>query len=97
SRERLESELFGHEEGAFIGAGAARPGLLEAAHRGTLFLDDIGDLDFALQPKLLAALEERRCRRLGGVRDHHSDVRLIAATRADLARRAREGTFRADL
>src|SRR5262245_23335023 len=73
SRERLESELFGHEEGAFIGAGAARPGLLEAAHRGTLFLDDIGDLDFALQPKLLAALEERRCRRLGGVRDHHSD------------------------
>jgi DNA-binding NtrC family response regulator len=97
SRELLESELFGYEKGAFTGALAAKPGLLEAAHRGTLFLDEIGDLDLAVQPKLLTALEDRRFRRLGEVRDRHSDFRLIAATHCDLARRAREGTFRADL
>src|SRR5262249_6557144 len=97
SRELLESELFGHEKGAFTGALAAKPGLLEAAHLGTLFLDEIGDLDLAVQPKLLTALEDRRFRRLGEVRDRHSDFRLIAATHCDLARRVRQGTFRADL
>jgi DNA-binding NtrC family response regulator len=97
SRELLESELFGHERGAFTGSTATKLGLLEVAHRGTLFLDEIGDLDLLVQPKLLTALEEKRFRRLGDVRDRHSSFRLIAATHHDLERQVREGRFRGDL
>jgi DNA-binding NtrC family response regulator len=97
SRELLESELFGHEKGAFTGAVAAKSGLLEVAHKGTLFLDEIGDIDPLVAPKLLTVLEEHRFRRLGEVRDRHVDVRLLAATHHDLARRAEEGAFRSDL
>jgi DNA-binding NtrC family response regulator len=97
SREFVESELFGHERGAFTGASAAKLGLLDVAHRGTAFLDEIGEIDLQLQPRLLKVLEEKRFRRLGDVRDHVVDIRLIAATNRDLARRARDGTFRADL
>lgn len=97
SREFVESELFGHERGAFTGAAAPKLGLLDIAHRGTAFLDEIGEIDLQLQPRLLKVLEEKRFRRLGGVRDHVVDIRLVAATNRDLARRAREGTFRSDL
>jgi len=97
SREFVESELFGHERGAFTGASATKIGLLDLAHRGTAFLDEIGEIDLQLQPRLLKVLEEKRFRRLGDVRDHVVDIRLIAATNRDLARRSREGTFRSDL
>jgi len=97
SREFLETELFGHEKGAFTGAVAAKVGLLEAAHRGTVFLDEIGDMDPQIQPKLLKALEEKRFRRLGEVLDRKVDFRLIAATHQDLARLVQERLFRADL
>ncbi len=97
SRELLDSELFGHEKGAFTGAVAAKPGLLEVADRGTLFLDEIGDMDLAVQPKLLKVLEEQRFRRLGEVKDRHVDVRLVAATHQDLGAAVRERRFRSDL
>ena len=97
SRELLESELFGHEAGAFTGAAAAKQGLFEIAHQGSVFLDEIGDLDPQIQPKLLKVLEERRFRRLGDVRDRHVDMRLIAATHQDLDRLTREKKFREDL
>ena len=97
SREFLESELFGHEKGAFTGAISAKPGLFEVAHRGTLFLDEIGDVDPQVQPKLLKVLEEQQFRRLGEVRDRRVDVHLIAATHHDLLARVREGSFRSDL
>jgi len=97
SRELLESELFGHEKGAFTGAVARKMGLLEIAHRGTAFLDEIGDLDPQVQPKLLTVLEERRFRRLGAVRDQRVDVRLVAATNHDLAALVRDKKFRGDL
>jgi DNA-binding NtrC family response regulator len=97
SRELLESELMGHERGAFTGAVAAKQGLLEISHRGTLFLDEIGDMDPLVQAKLLTVLEEKRFRRLGDVRDRQVDVRLIAATHHDLAQLVREGRFRSDL
>jgi len=97
SREFLDTELFGHEKGAFTGATAAKPGLLEVAHRGSAFLDEIGDMDLAVQPKVLKVLEEKRFRRLGEVRDRHVDIRLIAATHRDLSALAREGLFRSDL
>ena len=97
SRELLESELFGHEKGAFTGAVAAKPGLFEAADRGTMFLDEIGDLHLDVQAKLLKALENKRFRRLGEVRERTVDVRLVAATHVDLAARVREGSFRTDL
>ncbi|MBX3156424.1 MAG: sigma-54-dependent Fis family transcriptional regulator [Deltaproteobacteria bacterium] len=97
SRELMESELFGHERGAFTGATSAKLGLLDVAHRGTAFLDEIGEIDPQLQPRLLKALEEKRFRRVGDVRDHSVDVRLIAATNRDLGRLAREGKFRSDL
>jgi DNA-binding NtrC family response regulator len=97
SKELLESELFGHEKGAFTGAVAAKPGLLEVAHRGTLFLDELGDMDPAVQPKLLKVLEEKRYRRLGEVRDRQVDVRLIAATHQDLGALVQGKTFRQDL
>jgi DNA-binding NtrC family response regulator len=97
SRELLESELFGHEKGAFTGAVTSKMGLLEIAHRGTVFLDEIGDSDPMVQAKLLKVLEDKRFRRLGDVRDRHVDVRLIAATHHDLHTLIQEGKFRSDL
>ena len=97
SREFLESELFGHEKGAFTGAVTAKPGLFEVVHRGTLFLDEIGDVDLNVQPKLLKVLEEKRFRRMGEVRDRFVDVRLIAATHRDLRRSIESNGFRSDL
>jgi DNA-binding NtrC family response regulator len=97
SRELLESELFGHQKGAFTGAVAAKPGLMEMAHRGTLFLDELGDVDIAVQAKLLTALEEMRFRRLGDVQDRRVDVRLVAATHRDLDELVATGKFREDL
>ncbi|MCC6773645.1 MAG: sigma-54-dependent Fis family transcriptional regulator [Gemmatimonadaceae bacterium] len=96
-RELLESELFGHERGAFTGAVAQKTGLVELAHRGTLFLDEVGDLELSLQPKLLKVLEEQAFRRVGAVRDRQVDVRLIAATHQDLPRLVSENKFRSDL
>ena len=93
----LDTELFGHERGAFTGAVAAKQGLFEVAHRGTLFLDEIGDVDPAVQPKLLKVLEEGHYRRLGEVRDRAVDVRLVAATHQDLGELVREKRFRSDL
>ena len=97
TREFLETELFGHEKGAFTGAVARKPGLLEIAHGGTIFLDEIGDVDPQVQPKLLKVLEERRYRMLGDVRERFVDIRLIAASHANLAELARVGRFRRDL
>ncbi len=97
SRELLETELFGHERGAFTGAVNAKQGLLEVGHRGVVFLDEIGDMDPAIQPKLLKALEEKTFRRLGDVRDRHVDVRLIASTNLDLEEAVRTKKFRDDL
>ena len=93
----LESEMFGHEKGAFTGAIAQRIGRLELAHLGTLFLDEIGDLPLELQPKLLRALQEKEIERLGGRKTIPVDVRLIAATNRDLAKMVKEGQFRSDL
>jgi DNA-binding NtrC family response regulator len=93
----LESELFGHERGAFTGAVATKPGLFELAHGGTLFLDEVGTLPLELQPKLLRALESRTIRRVGGQQDRKMDVRVIGATHVDLAAAAARGEFREDL
>src|ERR1035437_7101696 len=93
----LESELFGHEKGAFTGAIARKMGRLELAHEGTLFLDEVGDLPLDLQPKLLRALQEREIERLGGTKPIKVNVRLIAATNRDLAKMVAEKQFRADL
>jgi formate hydrogenlyase transcriptional activator len=93
----LESELFGHERGAFTGAVAQRIGRLEVAHKGTLFLDEVGDIPLQLQPKLLRVLQEREFERLGSARTVHSDFRLIAATHRHLVQMIPEGTFRMDL
>jgi DNA-binding NtrC family response regulator len=97
SRELVESELFGHRKGAFTGAVKDKPGLLEVAHHGTVFLDEIGDLDVQVQPKLLKALEDKRIRRVGDVAERSVDVRLVAATHQDLAQAVDEGRFRRDL
>jgi len=97
NRDFLESELFGHEKGAFTGAVNAKPGLLEVAHRGTIFLDEIGDIDPNVQPKLLKVVEEKKFRRMGDVRDRFVDVRLIAATHQDLRALIETKTFRSDL
>jgi PAS domain S-box-containing protein len=93
----LESELFGHEKGAFTGAIARKMGRLELAHQGTLFLDEVGEMPLDLQPKLLRALQEREIERLGGNRPIPVDVRLIAATNRDLAKMVAERQFRSDL
>jgi formate hydrogenlyase transcriptional activator len=93
----LESELFGHEKGAFTGAIAQTIGRFQAAHGGTLFLDEIGDLPLELQPKLLRVLQEQQYERLGSARTIRTDVRVIAATNQDLSRMVEEKTFRADL
>lgn len=93
----FESELFGHERGAFTGAHSARPGWFEQAHGGTIFLDEIGELPLALQAKLLRTLQEGTLVRLGGQREIRVDVRLVAATHRDLAQEAAAGRFRQDL
>ncbi|HXF06396.1 MAG TPA: sigma-54 dependent transcriptional regulator [Blastocatellia bacterium] len=97
SRELTESELFGHERGAFTGAVERKIGLFEAAGGGTLFLDEIGEMDQGVQAKLLNALEQKRFRRLGGVTEIEVDVRLIAATNRDLEQDVATGRFRKDL
>ena len=97
AREFLETELFGHEKGAFTGAVATKTGLLEVAHGGTVFLDEVGDMDLQIQPKLLKALEEKQFRRLGDVRDRRVDIRLIAATHQDLGQLVQDKKFRSDL
>ncbi len=95
--ELLESELFGHEKGAFTGAVGRRHGLLELAHEGTLFLDEVAEMSTAMQAKLLRALDRGEIRRLGGDRTLHVDVRVIAATNKDLSRAIASGDFRHDL
>lgn len=93
----VESELFGHEKGAFTGAIASRAGKIELANGGTLFLDEIGELPLDMQPKLLRALQEKRVTRVGGKRDIGSDFRLVSATNRDLLQEVKEGRFREDL
>ncbi len=96
-RELIESELFGHEKGAFTGAVASRPGRFELAHTGTLFLDEIGDMALDTQAKVLRVLQERRLERVGGSDSIDVDVRILSATHRDLAKEIREGRFREDL
>jgi transcriptional regulator with PAS, ATPase and Fis domain len=93
----LESELFGHERGAFTGAVQAKPGLMETAHGGTLFMDEVGELPLPTQAKLLRALETREVARLGSVKPRKVDVRFLAATNRDLEAEIERGTFRRDL
>jgi DNA-binding NtrC family response regulator len=93
----IESELFGHEKGAFSGAEAAKPGLFELAHLGTLFLDEVGELDARLQVKLLRVLDGVPYYRLGGTRKVSVDVRIVAATNRNLAAAVKQGLFRGDL
>lgn len=93
----LESELFGHEKGAFTGAIAQKAGRFEMADNGTLFLDEIGDIPLALQPKLLRVLQEQEFERLGSGRTHKVDVRVVAATHRDLDEMVKRSEFRSDL
>jgi DNA-binding NtrC family response regulator len=97
TRDLLESELFGHEKGAFTGAVQAKPGLLEVGHKGTIFLDEIGDMDLQVQGKLLKVLEEKTFRRLGDVRERTIDIHLITATHHNLQQTVQRSTFRQDL
>src|SRR5262249_11267590 len=93
----LESELFGHERGAFTGAISQRIGRFELAHRGTLFLDEVADIPLELQPKLLRVLQEQQFERLGSTRTQQVDVRLVAATNCDLEKMVGERQYRSDL
>jgi two-component system response regulator AtoC len=93
----LESELFGHEKGAFTDAGSRKAGLFEIANKGTIFLDEVGEMDPAMQAKLLKVLESKKLRHVGGTRNIDVDVRVIAATNRNLKEAIREGTFREDL
>lgn len=93
----LESELFGYEKGAFTGAGKTKKGLMELANGGTVFLDEIGELPLAMQAKLLTFLEDRRFKRVGGLRDIEVNVRVVAATNRDLEKEVETGAFREDL
>jgi DNA-binding NtrC family response regulator len=97
SRELLESELFGHQKGAFTGAVSNTIGFLEAANHGTLFLDEIGDMDPQIQAKILKVVEEKRFHRLGDVLERKADVQIIVATNRDLKKLVEEGSFRSDL
>src|SRR5207245_5084996 len=93
----LESELFGHEKGAFTGAISAKIGRLELADQGTLFLDEVGDIPLEIQPKLLRVLQEQEFERLGSTRTKKVDVRLVAATNRDLEKMIENREFRSDL
>src|SRR5439155_2983048 len=93
----IESELFGHERGAFTGATSLRAGAFEAAAGGTVLLDEIGELPLEMQPKLLRAIEQRVIRRVGSNEDRPMNVRIIAATNRDLEQEVRKGRFRSDL
>jgi DNA-binding NtrC family response regulator len=97
SRELLDTELFGHERGSFTGAVQNKMGLLEVAHKGAVFLDEIGDMDLQIQPRLLKVLEEKQFRRVGDIRDRSIDIRLIAATHHNLSALVRDSKFRSDL
>jgi DNA-binding NtrC family response regulator len=97
SRDLLESELFGYEKGAFTGAAGSKQGLVEAAHKGILFLDELGEMDLMVQPKLLKVLEDSRFRRLGDVRERIVDIQIIAATNRNLMQSVKEMKFREDL
>lgn len=97
SRELLESELFGHEKGAFTGAVASKPGLFELAHEGTIFFDEIAEMDASIQAKVLHVLEQKKFRRVGGVQEKEVDVRLVAATNRNLQGEIKRGRFREDL
>ncbi len=97
SKELLESELFGYEKGAFTGAGSSKLGLVEVAHRGILFLDELGEMDLQVQPKVLKVLEDKRFRRLGDVRERVVDIQVIAASNRDLRQSVKEMKFREDL
>jgi len=97
SKELLESELFGHEKGAFTGAHQVKRGKIELSHGGTIFLDEIGDVSTEIQTKLLRFLQEREFERVGGIKPVRVDVKVVAATNRDLAAAVKEGRFRADL
>ena len=93
----LDSELFGHMRGAFTGADSNKKGLIEVAEKGTIFLDEIGEMSPLVQVKLLRVLQERKFRRLGGTEEIDADIRVLAATNRDLLKMVAEGTFREDL